>query len=129
MANIEIYTLLLTGFHLIARVLMALSLSRIFGRTIITQFSYSQFLDISTVLSNYFKPNILKIYKTNNKHKYSQHFSGKNPIIRDMVPRLEYDNKLNNFYNIEYILSDVKISENLIKEYKFEQFSLYLYKK
>ena len=95
---------------------------------IITQFSHSQFLDISTVLSNYFKPNILKIYKTNNKHKYSQHFSGKNPIIR-YGTKTEYDNKLNNFYNIEYILSDVKISENLIKEYKFEQFSLYLYKK
>ena len=30
-----------------------------------------QFLDISTVLSNYFKPNILKIYKTNNKQIFT----------------------------------------------------------
>jgi hypothetical protein len=106
------------------------SLSYLFfwKNNIVINEGHSQYLDLSSVLANIENLN----YKYSDNLKYSKkdklYLNGKKLIERQTIPLISHKNSLLDFYQVEYILSDVPLSHRLYKKYEFVNYSLYLYK-
>jgi len=104
------------------------------NNNIVINSGYSHQLNINTVLANFFNPNKKKIYDK----KYNKYFlvnTADNKLLKyQVVPQFGIEKKLLFFYNFDYILSDVILSEikdnyiEIEKIYNFKSFNLYLYK-
>ena len=96
---------------------------------IITTQGYSQHLDINTTLANYFNPTNEIFYDSFYKREFQRNFTDNILLERQRVPKFTYKNPLIEFYDIDYILSDIPLNRSIDKIYKFKKFNLYLYKK
>ena len=88
---------------------------------------YSHYLDINTVLSNFFNLSSSQYLNRKYNKKYNLNFTSRKILKRHEVPKIDYKNQLTNFYNFDYIFSDRLLNKNLIKKYNFKNFDLYLY--
>jgi len=111
------------------------SLSFVFfwKNNIIINEGHSQYLDISTALSN--KENFNIKYNDNfisldskSKIKTPLNFNGNKYIERQTVPSISNYSALIDLYDIEYILSDKILNFEIMKEFDFEKFKIYIYK-
>jgi len=99
---------------------------------IIINEGHSQYLDISTALSN--KENFNIKYNDNfsldskSKIKTPLNFNGNKYIERQSVPSISNYSTLIDLYDIEYILSDKILNFEIIKQFDFEKFKIYIYK-
>jgi len=95
---------------------------------------YSFNLDINSVLANYFNPSKIEIYDDKNVKKKIVHLSSNRVLRYLQVPKIDIKNKLINFYQFEFILTDIQLNDVynhrfvLNKIFKFNGFNLYLYK-
>jgi hypothetical protein len=104
------------------------------NNNIIINSGYSHYLDINTVLANFFNPGKRKYYEK----KYNKYFfvnTADNRLLKyQVVPQFGIEKKLLFFYNFDYILSDVILSKlkndslEIEKVYNFKSFNLYLYR-
>lgn len=90
--------------------------------------AHSQLLDISTTLANLEKRKLERQYNTKYNNYNVLYFSGEKTLERQTIPKISYNSPLLEFYNIDLILSDVFLDLELSKEYKFKNYSLFLYK-
>lgn len=95
---------------------------------ITTSGGYSHILDINSTLANYFNPSIGEYFSEKEKVAKRIYFTDKRIFRYQTIPEWNYKNPLLNFYNFDYILSDVILDEDIKKIYKFEKFNLYIYK-
>jgi hypothetical protein len=104
-------------------------------KKIVIDQGYSFNLDISTVLSNYFNPSTKEYFDEKYKKNYKIKLTNDRTLSYLQVPKLIPKSSLLNFYQIDYILTDITLDKynlnnyKIDKIYKFKEFSLYLYKK
>lgn len=95
---------------------------------------YSFNLDINTVLAHYFNPTTKEIFDKKYNRKYLLNLADGRIYNRSEVPKFNLK-KLVDFYQVDYVLSDVILDRtfyknySLYKSYEFQSFSLYFYKK
>jgi len=89
---------------------------------------HSQFLDISTTLANLEKLKLEKYYNSKYRNYDVLYFSGDKIFERQTVPKISHNSPLLEFYNIDLILSDIVLDLKILKEYKFNNYSIFLYK-
>ena len=95
---------------------------------------YSFNLDINTVLAHYFNPSTKEVFDNTNKNKYLLNLSDGRIYNRSEVPKFNLKHLID-FYKIDYVLSDVVLDRttykyyDLNKNYVFNNFNLYLYKR
>jgi hypothetical protein len=90
--------------------------------------AHSQFLDISTTFANLEKRKIERDYNAKYNNYNVLYFSGEKTLERQTIPKISYNSPLLEFYHIDLILSDVLLDLELSKEYKFKNYSVFLYK-
>jgi hypothetical protein len=90
--------------------------------------AHSQLLDISTTLANLEKRKIENNYNPKYNNYDVLYFSGEKILERQTIPKISYNSPLLEFYHIDLILSDVFLDLELFKEYKFKNYSVFLYK-
>jgi hypothetical protein len=104
-------------------------------KKIVVDQGYSFNLDISSVLSNYFNPSTKEYFDEKYKKNYKIKLTNDRTLSYLQVPKLIPNSSLLNFYQIDYILTDITLDKynlnnyKIDKIYKFKEFSLYLYKK
>jgi hypothetical protein len=89
---------------------------------------HSQLLDISSTLANLEKLKSVKYYNSKYNNYDVLYFSGEKILERQTIPKISYNSPLIEFYNIDLILSDVVLDLKIFKEYKFNNYSVFLYK-
>jgi hypothetical protein len=89
---------------------------------------HSQFLDISSTLANLEKSRLEKYYNSKYNNYDVLYFSGEKILERQTIPKISYNSPLVEFYNIDLILSDTVLDLKIFKEYKFNNYSVFLYK-
>ena len=100
---------------------------------ITTNGGYSHILDINTTLANYFNPSSFEQFDKKNKLKNVIYLTDGNVVKYQTVPKYNYKNPLMDLYDFDYILTDIILDHNIMKNYvmdqtyKFENFNFYLY--
>lgn len=89
---------------------------------------HSQLLDISSTLANLEKSKLEKYYNSKYSNYDVLYFSGEKILERQTIPKISYNSPLLEFYHIDLILSDVVLDLKIFKEYKFNNYSVFLYK-
>jgi hypothetical protein len=89
---------------------------------------HSQLLDISSTLANLEKLKSVKYYNSKYNNYDVLYFSGEKILEMQTIPKISYNSPLIEFYNIDLILSDVVLDLKIFKEYKFNNYSVFLYK-
>ena len=95
---------------------------------IMTNEGHSQYLDISSALASL--ENITFKYAENSKWKTidKMHLNAGKLIERQAIFPISSESPLVDFYQVDYILSDVLLNRELYKKYDFDKYSIYLYK-
>ena len=95
---------------------------------ITTNEAHSHYLDVSSVLANLENFSYEYIDNPKWKNKDKVNFSGNKLIERQTIPLISSNSALLEFYQVEYILSDVPLNYELYKKYDFDKYIIYLYK-
>ena len=95
---------------------------------IMTNEGHSQYLDISSARASLENLNFKMTKNSKWKTFDKMHLNQDKLIERQSILPISSESPLVDFYQVDYILSDVRLDRELYKKYDFDKYSIYLYR-